>query len=352
MSPRELNSTPPVSAADRIGALPDSILHHVLSFLPAQAAVQTCVLARRWRHLWRSTTGLRIVDLDDEDRIQFQRFRKFVDHLLILRERTDLDSVQIELPNSLDDDIQPYVNLWIRFAVMFKVRVLALLISVADIYLDNLHLVSRHLRTLDLYGVVLQGAFLDFASCPELENLKMHFCGVFADKISSRSLKHLSLIACRSDLDCPVRICTPGLVSLELVAFSGRTPYLENMPLLETAYVDIREDCEDECLNYDTGVFCGTNNNACENCVPTKKDCNSDCVLLDGISSAIHLQLLSESGKVQCAVLKSFISLCHALFVFHHLHCCWTYAVNRLHMHRHQFKGVLDHYQRLLVLVT
>lgn len=35
------------SGGDRIGALPDEILRRVLSFLPAQQAVQTCVLARR-----------------------------------------------------------------------------------------------------------------------------------------------------------------------------------------------------------------------------------------------------------------------------------------------------------------
>jgi hypothetical protein len=98
MSPRKKHSsTPPLSGVDHIGALPDSILHHMLSFLPAQAAVQTCVLARRWRHLWRSTTGLRIVGLDDEKPVEFQHLRKFVDHLLTLRERTDLDTVEIKL---------------------------------------------------------------------------------------------------------------------------------------------------------------------------------------------------------------------------------------------------------------
>lgn len=44
----------------RIDVLPDESLQHVLSFLPAREAVQTCVLARRWRHLWRSVPALRI----------------------------------------------------------------------------------------------------------------------------------------------------------------------------------------------------------------------------------------------------------------------------------------------------
>ncbi|KAI4979273.1 hypothetical protein ZWY2020_016026 [Hordeum vulgare] len=41
------------ATTNRIVALPDNILHHMLSFLPAR----TCMLARRWRHLWRSTAG-------------------------------------------------------------------------------------------------------------------------------------------------------------------------------------------------------------------------------------------------------------------------------------------------------
>jgi hypothetical protein len=44
--------------ADRLSALPDSLLHAIMSFLKARQAVQTCVLATRWRHLWRSVPCL------------------------------------------------------------------------------------------------------------------------------------------------------------------------------------------------------------------------------------------------------------------------------------------------------
>ncbi|KAM0913673.1 hypothetical protein ACQ4PT_012019 [Festuca glaucescens] len=180
MPPRKKrNSASPVSVTDRIGALPDSILYHVLSFLPAQAAVRTCVLARRWRYLWRYTTGLRIVGLEEEGDYMVKDLHKFVEHLLILRERTDLDTVQIKFSEFCEED-QPCVNLWVRFAVMCKVRTFTLHISDEHLYLDDLPLVSRHLRTLDLAGVALQKSFLDFASCPALENLNMSYCTIFA----------------------------------------------------------------------------------------------------------------------------------------------------------------------------
>ncbi|XBJ06367.1 hypothetical protein VPH35_025001 [Triticum aestivum] len=291
----------PVCATDRIGTLPDNMLHHLLSFLPAQAAVRTCVLARRWRDLWRSATGLRIVGLDDdndEKPVQAQDLHKSVDYLLVLRERTDLDTVEIRFDTFLEEDI-PYVNLWVRSAVMCKVQVLTLHVcgDIQYLCLDDMRLVSRHLRTLDLQGVALQMTFLDFARCPALEDLKMVNCLINANKISSRSLKHLSITDCRSDLDCPIHVSTPGLVSLELDAFDGSTPFLENMALLETAFVYIGKDCHDVCLNYESGVFCGANDTTCKNCVPISDDCNSDCVLLDGISTAKHLKLISAIGK-------------------------------------------------------
>ncbi|GJN28192.1 hypothetical protein PR202_gb16289 [Eleusine coracana subsp. coracana] len=57
---------PVASGSHTIDALPVIVLEHILGFLPAQEAVQTSVLARRWRHLWKSATGLHvscIVDL-------------------------------------------------------------------------------------------------------------------------------------------------------------------------------------------------------------------------------------------------------------------------------------------------
>jgi hypothetical protein len=109
-SRKKRKSAPPVTVSTTVHDLPDCLLQHMLSFLPAQAAVRTCVLARRWRHLWKSTTGLRIVGLDDEENAQVQDLRKFVEHLLMLRERTDLESVEMKFYSCSEGEM-PYVNL-------------------------------------------------------------------------------------------------------------------------------------------------------------------------------------------------------------------------------------------------
>jgi hypothetical protein len=86
---------------DRLGALPDDVLHHLLAFLPAHDAVRTCVLARRWRDLWRFARGLRIrrPDLERQGSREVivnsvRAVREFVDHLLLLRGDLPLDTCE------------------------------------------------------------------------------------------------------------------------------------------------------------------------------------------------------------------------------------------------------------------
>ncbi|CAI0393986.1 unnamed protein product [Linum tenue] len=45
---------------DRLSDLPDNILHHILSFLDTLSIVETSILARRWRCLWKDVPILNI----------------------------------------------------------------------------------------------------------------------------------------------------------------------------------------------------------------------------------------------------------------------------------------------------
>ncbi|CAI0439994.1 unnamed protein product [Linum tenue] len=75
---------------DGVSNLPDDILLHILSFLEdSKSAVQTSVLSRRWRHLWKDVSALH---LDQNSFSTRERCRTFVRNFLS-RRSTRLDKV-------------------------------------------------------------------------------------------------------------------------------------------------------------------------------------------------------------------------------------------------------------------
>jgi hypothetical protein len=54
----EAEAVPEEAGLDRISALPDEVIHHILGLLPAPEAVRTSMLARGWRHHSKSMRSL------------------------------------------------------------------------------------------------------------------------------------------------------------------------------------------------------------------------------------------------------------------------------------------------------
>ncbi|RLM69175.1 hypothetical protein C2845_PM17G02990 [Panicum miliaceum] len=154
---------PAIDPADHLSKIPDEVLAQILSFLPAQEAVQTCVLARTWRDVWKTTehlliTGNTVLEL-----------REFVDGLLRVRldnlKRAPLDACKIMFdPIKVDDDDYfdledtSSVNSWIRHVLKCQVKVLR--VDMGNhmdlelyLYMSESPLVSRHLTRLELRGI-------------------------------------------------------------------------------------------------------------------------------------------------------------------------------------------------------
>jgi hypothetical protein len=88
-------------ARDRLSALPDELLHSVLSFLPAQEVVRTTVLSKRWTDLWRSVPRI-ILDFFNfrrgsrEDWTKgWKRMEDFTNNILMLHRAPRLDAFRL-----------------------------------------------------------------------------------------------------------------------------------------------------------------------------------------------------------------------------------------------------------------
>ncbi|XP_037454080.1 FBD-associated F-box protein At5g56370-like [Triticum dicoccoides] len=278
---------------DRISALPDDVLRHVLGFLPADEAVRTCLLARRWRYLWKSMRRLRINKIGRWGSSSGVFLTKFVSCMLLLRDPgSTLDEVEIEYERHFDDD-HTWTSTWIHHALSCQAQVLTVKFPLHQFlvcYLDGPPLVSRYLRRLQVSDVTLKSNFLKFSSCSALEYLKIKDSNLeTVSSVLSQSLKHLSIEDCYLKNDGRIRISVPNLVSLQLISCGGRVPLLEGMLSLETAVVRPQVCWKDCCLEGVAEGCCGTCANCCGN-----DDHNGGCILFGGLSRAKNLELTAD----------------------------------------------------------
>ncbi|CAL4915901.1 unnamed protein product [Urochloa decumbens] len=238
----------------RINALPDGLLLHAISFLGARQAVQTCVLSRRWRHLWRSVDRINATRhefdgmADSEEKRDFL-FKKFTNRFLMLRNPVPLDEFQLSyyMPDqevSVDPDADSIdANLWIRHALQSNARSVEVKIWADRLHLDPAMFASKcFLTSLQLSCVILfHGFFRNLQTgCPSLEHLLLSYCAIDDVEISSQTLKVLT-IGDSSDFTSDEQPCIyiPSLSYLGFSASAARLPLLKDMGSLVTASVSV-----------------------------------------------------------------------------------------------------------------
>ncbi|XP_020193474.1 F-box/LRR-repeat protein At3g26922 [Aegilops tauschii subsp. strangulata] len=300
------------SGEDRISALPEGILLHVLRLLPAEEVVRTSFLARRWRGVWRSVPTLLFTEAKGWG--SADRFAQFVGHLLHLRCGGDgppLDSCDFDFDSDgfmLLPANQRRASNWLWKALP-RVRALRLRLRIPEdpgaSPLSDMHLFSQHLTRLELVGVGFYDTVVDFTGCPALVELSMDTCDVFVKQLLSPSLKHLRITRCYAHDNYRILISLPNLVSLELIEWGqGRIPLLGSLPSLARAVVVLKESCADQCSQ---GRFdsCGADDDMCDSCYyyygdperGPQYDCNN-CIFLKGLSEARDLELSANSDVV------------------------------------------------------
>ncbi|CAL5440511.1 unnamed protein product [Camellia sinensis] len=212
---------------DRISRLPDSILVHILSFLPTKYAVRTSILSSRWKHIWASVPILEFNGpLLLPSYIPFRKhndngsFMNFIERVLLLH---DLSSIQ-RFYLSCDPDIdKSRLNSWISAAV------------------------KRDVREIDINvcGLIILRLLSNLFICETLVVLKLgsqvHFDVPASISFPRLKIFHISLIYPSNDLTQKLFSSCPVLEELSISALVGfgKTTYDISSPALKTLYISL-----------------------------------------------------------------------------------------------------------------
>ncbi|WVZ62511.1 hypothetical protein U9M48_012255 [Paspalum notatum var. saurae] len=218
----------PTSDVDRLSALPDGLLHTIMSFLPARQNVQTSLLSRRWRRLWRSAPRIEIDERDFGISVstssstleeRWPRFENFATNMLLFHDNTS-SLGEFRLRCRLHNWC--HVDRWIRRGIEYCPSVLQIQILNYGLGVKLPPLVgssSHHLKRLCLWNLIFDGRFADFlcSSCPFLEDMDLQscdFCGIRPQGIISPMLNKLEMSHCSNKTGYPLVIMAPRLTNL------------------------------------------------------------------------------------------------------------------------------------------
>ncbi|CAN6270108.1 unnamed protein product [Urochloa humidicola] len=246
------------AGVDRLSALPDHLLHEIMSHLKARQMVQTCSLSRRWRHLWPKTPRL------DVDQREFaaaglgdQSFDDFANFLLQQAPIALLDAFRLHVNPGCSSLLSTNASAWVRRAIMASAQ-RPPPEAQRSWRLRTLHL--SNLRDLDesFAGHVR-------SRCPSLEELELRDCTCRFQAIVSGSLRHLTLVSCvgkgffgiasptlrslvvdqgANDITSAFCVAAPALVCLSLDVSPYNFPggaCLDEMPALARASIRLKQ---------------------------------------------------------------------------------------------------------------
>lgn len=260
---------------DRLGALPDDILHHIMSFLYTKDAAATCVLSTRWRNLFSSIPVLHlninglpdpVLESDDSDEEFFEslsigykvilqrnrapirklrvwvyrlveRFQLAIDFFISAALQCDVKELDIVVSHNATGRLFPLEIFTYKTLVTVKLSWQVNLVVPSSVFLPNL----KVLHLTGPMGVVDENCFPRLIrGCPSLEELYLvlHRLSVMIEVVdlSSPSLKKLRLTSLGGRynyvIDCN------SLEYLEVSGF-GNHMFMLNVPNLKDLEYEI-----------------------------------------------------------------------------------------------------------------
>ncbi|KAG8371911.1 hypothetical protein BUALT_Bualt12G0012100 [Buddleja alternifolia] len=224
---------------DRLSALPDPVLLHILSFLDSTTdVVRTTILAKRWRYLWTDVSKFDFCN-DSQDTERIRAFVDWIFRTLILSCGHNLKKFRVKF--NYQDCFASRVYSCVRFCIRFMVEDVTLDFSQGNYKLPpTLHFNSflkklrlrnctiappqqslewKCLTSLSIEEVELSQSLLGIilSGCPVLEYLELTKCwGTSSLEFNTRSPKELVLRNWFSTGSLPLVISAPHLQFLSI----------------------------------------------------------------------------------------------------------------------------------------
>ncbi|XP_078161762.1 F-box/LRR-repeat protein At3g58900-like [Carex rostrata] len=316
---------------DRISALPNSLLEHILSYMPTKEAVGTSVLSKRWRKVWASVPVLEFdfADFLSEDifiRTEngniinehsecHENFVRLIDAALASRVGQQIDRFTLVWKcqvKSYHYHGHP-VRRWINLVLQHNPQVLSIYVrpSFANVQVPDLaftcsslvemklqidpkdraevlkpNLVNLpSLKRLNLGYFTIKADFMSklLLGCPKLEELELFCCGLNLSQISCSNLKSLVLDGCCNFEE--IRVSVPSLQYLKVTIMSSQTAgsfVFENMSSLVKASVCFFTDDK-----FETTFF------------------NSEVKILNGLSRVTNLDVVLHGSEAAFMLLEA-----------------------------------------------
>jgi len=256
---------------DRLSELPDCVLLHIIQFMDTKSVVQTCILSKRWKHLWKYLTTLAFNSLFFNN---VNNFTKFVSR--VLSGRDDSISVHnVEFIRCGDAQSQP-LNRLMKYVVLHNVQQLTisttlnskpstvfrpyifscqsltfLKVSINScdpsiiVLPESLNMST--IRSLHLECCTFTASDRDYAepfsTCHKLDSLTVEFCALQNGvKFLTVSNKNLSKLTVRGRIKISffqIELSTPNLRSLTVLGQNSHPSFTScNLSLVEELTIE------------------------------------------------------------------------------------------------------------------
>ncbi|KAJ4802437.1 F-box family protein [Rhynchospora pubera] len=178
------------SESDKMTNLPEELVVDImgLSSMKTRAAVQMCMLSKRWNHLWPFLSALNfdLKEFNSGDPKQDKHsFSRFVTTMLNRRKAVNLDKFRLSCVNLWEKQHHSSIERWIIYAVQHQIKVLQLPVFSWCGSLVSKHIVAcESLVELHLHLIDCSQLGLDIGSeninLPRLQKLHLHSQGLMS----------------------------------------------------------------------------------------------------------------------------------------------------------------------------